>query len=118
MVKLSVVIPSYKDPLMFKTVESILSSSGLGDELEIISVLDGYWPSTTIQDPRVRFLHLGRNRGMRGAINAGVLIARGDYIMRTDEHCMFAKDFDKVILETIEDNWIVTARRFFLDPVK
>jgi hypothetical protein len=54
---------------------------------------------------------------MRGAINAGVAIARGEYIMRTDEHCMFAKDFDKIMIESCEENWIATAKRYFLDPI-
>jgi len=110
----SVIIPSYKDPLLHKTVESILEN--FEGEFEIIVVLDGYWTETW-GDPRVKVLHLGKNRGMRGAINAGVRIAKGDYIMRTDEHCMFAKGFDRIITETCKDDWIVTARRYFLNPV-
>jgi glycosyltransferase involved in cell wall biosynthesis len=114
---LSIIIPSYKDPLLNKTIESILLNSELGNDLEIICVLDGYW-QTIIDDPRVKVIHLGGNRGMRGAINAGVLVSTGEYLMRTDEHCMFGKGFDRILLETIEDNWIVCPRRFFLDPVK
>src|SRR4030042_1335202 len=102
-----------------KTIDSILSGSGLGDQLEIIEVFDGYWPTfELINDPRVRYVHLGRNRGMRGAINAGVLVSRGEFIMRTDEHCMFAKGFDKAMTDVCQPNWIMTARRYFLDPVK
>ena len=75
-IKLSVVIPSYKDPLLVKTIDSLLVNSELGDQLEIIAVLDGYWPEFELRgDPRVRYIHLGQNRGMRGAINAGVLIS-------------------------------------------
>lgn len=117
--KLSVVIPSYKDPLLIKTIDSILGASELGDRLEIIAVLDGYWPSFDLRiDPRVRYVHLGGNRGMRGAINAGVAVARGEFIMRTDEHCLYAPGFDKAMTDVCQPNWIMTARRFFLDPVK
>lgn len=116
---LSVIIPSYKDPLMVKTVNSLLESSELADDLEVIVVLDGYWPNFEItEDKRVRYLHLGKNRGMRGAINAGVDMARGKYIMRTDEHCMFGKGYDRILTRQCRGNWIVTARRYFLDPVK
>jgi len=119
MIKLSIIIPSYKDPYSVKTINSLLEGSELGDQLEIIDVLDGFWPSYEIvQDPRVRYVHLGRNRGMRGAINAGVSISRGEFIMRTDEHCMFAKGFDKAMTDVCEPNWIMTARRYYLDPVK
>lgn len=114
--KLSVIIPSYKDPLLENTIGSLLANSGLGDKLEIIAVLDGYWPPRTVGDPRVRYIHLGRNRGMRGAINAGVTIARGEFIMRTDEHCMFAQGFDKTMTDACQPNWIMNARRYFLNP--
>lgn len=118
---LSIVIPSYRDPLLFKTIQSLLDNSELSsDELEIIAVWDGYYPSgeLLIQDPRVRYVHLGRNRGMRGAINAGVDVARGEYLMRTDEHCSFGKGYDRILTGQMEDNWIVTPRRYFLDVVK
>jgi glycosyltransferase involved in cell wall biosynthesis len=112
---ISVIIPSYKDPYLHKTIQSILDS--FTGEFEIIVVLDGYW-TEVVDDPRVRVVHLGKNRGMREAINAGVRVAKGEFIMRTDEHCMFAPRFDQAMTEEFEDNWIMTARRFFLDPVK
>lgn len=118
-IKLSVVIPSWKDPLLTKTIDSLLVNSELGDQLEIIAIFDGYWPTFEIRgDDRVRYVHLGKNRGMRGAINTGVGIARGEFLMRTDEHCMFAKGFDKTMTDVCKPNWIMTARRYFLDPVK
>lgn len=114
---LSVIIPSYKDPLLHKTINSILEN--FVGEFEIIAVLDGYWPSEqVINDKRVKTLHLGKNRGMRDAINAGVAISKGEFIMRTDEHCMFAKGFDKEMTNSCKENWIMTARRYYLDPVK
>ena len=117
--KLSVVIPSWKDPLLIKTIQSLLTSSELNDKLEIIPVFDGYWPEfDLIEDPRVKYVHLGKNRGMRGAINAGVDIAQGEFLMRVDEHCMFAPGFDRIMTESCKPNWIMTARRYFLDPVK
>ncbi len=117
---LSVVIPSYRDPLLAKTIGSLLSSSELRDQLEIIGVLDGYYPTSDliVSDPRVRYVHLGKNRGMRGAINAGVAVSRGEFIMRTDEHCLFSQGFDRIMTEICQPNWIMTSRRFFLDPVK
>jgi glycosyltransferase involved in cell wall biosynthesis len=114
---LSVVIPSYKDPLLFKTIESLLQNAE--GEIEIIAVLDGYWPSVpVIKDKRVKYLHLGGNRGMRRAINAGVAISQGEYIMRTDEHCAFGKGFDVVLTRDCQPNWIVTPRRYLLDPIR
>mgnify|MGYP001585006831 CR=1 FL=1 len=38
--------------------------------------------------------------------------------MRTDEHATFGKGYDRILTETLEDNWIVTPRRYFLDVEK
>lgn len=114
---LSVIIPSYKDPLVHKTIDSLLENA-VGD-IEIIVVCDAYKSETPfIDDERVTVVQLGKNQGMRNAINTGVSIAKGEYLMRTDEHCIFAKGFDQVLTEACGPNQIMTARRFFLDPVK
>ena len=94
--KLSIVIPSYKDPLLHKTIDDLLEKSELGNEIEIIPVLDGYWPITPIKDdPRIKIVHLGGNVGMRRAINSGVLVSTGEYLMRVDEHQIFDKGYDR-----------------------
>ena len=98
---------------------SLLDNSELGDELEIIPVLDGCWLDPPIpDDDRVRVVHLGKNVGMRGAINAGVKVARGEYLMRTDAHCIFGNGYDRILTLQTADDWIVTPRRYFLDPDK
>jgi glycosyltransferase involved in cell wall biosynthesis len=113
---ISVIIPSYKDPLLRKTIESIISN--FTGEYEIIVVLDGYWPEEVLEDSHLKYIHLGKNRGMRSAINTGVEAAQGEFLMRTDEHCIFSKSFDQIMTKDLEPNWIMTATRYFLDPVK
>jgi len=118
--KLSVIIPSYKDPYLKKTISSILDNSELPeDQLEIIPVLDGYWSDDDIyQDDRVKIVHLGKNVGMREAINSGVRVATGEFLMRSDEHCMFDKGFDRKMTGVCEPNWIMCATQYYLDPIK
>lgn len=114
---LSVVIPAYKDPFVHPTIDSLLENAK--GEIEIIVVLDGFWPETPIKDDkRIKIVHLGKNRGMRGAINAGVRVAKGEFILRSDQHCMFAKGYDVEMTRSCRPNWIMTATRYFLDPVK
>ena len=114
---LSIIIPSYKDHLLQKTIDSILENSEIGnDELEVIPVLDGYWPNPALKEnPKVKVLHLEKKLGMRGAINAGVSAAKGEYIMKCDSHCMFSKGFDKILLGEIKDDWVVAPRLYRLD---
>ena len=113
---ISVIIPSYKDPLLHKTIQSLLDNAN-GD-IEVIPVIDGYELETPITtDTRVKPLYQA-NTGMRGAINAGVKAAKGEYIMRTDEHCCFDEGYDLKLTEELEDNWIVVPRRYFLNTEK
>jgi len=113
---LSAILPAYKEPYLDKIIDSLLDNAE--GEVEVIPVLDGYWVDKIRDDSRIKVLHLGKNRGMRGAINAGVLVSKGDFIMRADAHCMFAKGYDRILTESCQPNWIVTPRRYFLDPVK
>ena len=120
MVKLSVVMACYKEPYLNKVIEDLLKQSELGDQLEIIPVFDGVHPDpkTLIQDPRVRYVFLGKNVGPKGAYNAGIAISRGEFFMRLDAHCTFGKGYDRILTESCEPNMIMTARRYFLDPIK
>ena len=114
---LSVVIPSFLDPLLQKTIDSLLQNAR--GEIEIVVVLDGYWPKEyDWSDPRIKIVHHGKSRGMREAINAGVRASTGEFLMRTDEHCSFAPGYDVALTEHLEENWIVYPKRYYLDPVK
>ena len=114
---ISVIIPSYKDPYLHKTIDELLLKSV--EDIEIVVVLDGYEPKEPIRDHyRVKTVKLGKNQGMRNAINVGVSVSTGEFIMRVDEHQRFGYAYDKHLTDVFEDNWIVTPRRYFLDPVK
>lgn len=117
MKKLTVVIPSWKDRYLPHTVNDLLEHSELGDAMEIVVVLDGYDRSDLPEtNERVRVIRLKQNVGMREAINTAIRESESEYIMRTDEHCMFAHGYDRVLIDTCEPNWIVTPRRYALDP--
>ena len=111
MTLLSIVIPSRNEKYLKQTIKDLLSKA-TGD-IEIIAVLDGCW-SEIVENERVHYIHFTESQGMRGAINAGVAVAKGKYIMKTDGHCMFDKGFDEKLKEC-EKNWIVIPRRYALD---
>lgn len=113
----SLIIPSWKDHYLHKTIQSALDN--FTTDFEIIPVIDGYELETPlVDDERVKPVFLEKNGGMRNAINQGVKAAQGKYLIRADEHVMFAEGFDATITDTIQDNWIVDAVRYFLDPVR
>lgn len=114
---ISIVIPSHNDIYLYRTIDSLLSNAR--GEIEIIPVLDGYIsPRVFDYDPRVKPILHTQNLGMREAINTGASHARGEFLMRVDEHCMFGPAYDVTLTDTIEENWIVTPRRYYLDVEK
>lgn len=112
---LSIIIPSRNEKYLNKTVDDILVKAK--GEIEVIVVLEGYWPEPALNpDKRVVIIHNGQPIGMRQAINAGVAIAQGEYIMKLDAHCMLDEGFDVKLAADCEDNWVVIPRRKRLEP--
>lgn len=86
--------------------------------IEIIAVLDGYWPTPDelINDERVNYIHFTNPRGMRAAINAGVALAKGEYILKTDAHCSFSIGYDTDLKDYCDDTTVAVPRRYALNP--
>lgn len=115
MPRVSVIIPARNERFLVPTVQDVLTKAA--GEIEILVVLDGYWPDPPLPaDSRIRVLHYARSRGMRPAINAAVQMSRGAYLMKLDAHCMLAEGFDTVLVRDHSDDWIVVPRRYRLDP--
>lgn len=109
----SIIIPVKNEQFLNKTVQDLLKKAT--GAIEIIIVLDGYWPEEIIEDTRVNYIHFTGRRGMRACINAGAAMAKGKYLLKIDGHCMVDEGFDEKLKANCEDNWIVIPRRFRLD---
>jgi glycosyltransferase involved in cell wall biosynthesis len=114
----SVVIPARNETFLQDTIRELLHKAS--GKIEVIAVLDGYWPPVEqlVEDKRVSYIHFSESRGMRACINAGVGIAKGEYIMKLDAHCMVADGFDGALEADCDDNWVVVPTRRRLDPYK
>lgn len=112
--KVSIVIPARNEPYLQQTVSDVLTKA-TGD-VEVIVVLDGYWPDPPLAThPRLIQLHNGQAKGMRPTVNAGATIARGEFLMKLDAHCMVAPGFDEVLKADCPEQSIVVPRRYALD---
>jgi glycosyltransferase involved in cell wall biosynthesis len=115
MSKVSVILPSRNEPYLSQTIDAVLRNAE-GD-VEVIAVLDGYWPVPALRsDPRLVLLHRGTAQGMRPGINAGVAVARGEWLMKLDAHCDVSQGFDRILKTECDRDWIVVPRRMSLDP--
>lgn len=110
---LSVIIPSFNEPYLLNTIDSLLENAQ-GDIEIFVHVDDGIRVKFPRKDPRVKFQYSKSPLGMRGGINKGLAQAKGKYIMKCDAHCVFAPGFDKIITKNMEDNWLVIPRRYSL----
>jgi len=112
---LSIIIPSRNELFLHKTTLDLLEKAK-GD-IEIIVVLEGYWPDSKeiVNDKRVKYLHKGKAGGLRAAINSAVAIASGEYIMKIDAHCMLDEGFDIKLIKEHQDDWVQIPTRHRLD---
>lgn len=112
---LSIIIPSRTERFLDNTIKDVLLNA-TGD-IEIIPVLDGYEPDVYIDDPRVNYLHLDASKytQKRHGINKAVEMAKGEYIMSLDAHCLVAKGFDEQLTKDHQPNWVQIPRRHRLD---
>ena len=114
----SILIPSRNEPYLKQTLLDLLCKAK--GNIEIIVILDGYWPSydEIVEDPRVVYIHFPNARGMRNAINSAVAVSKGEFLMKLDAHCMFSEGFDEALKAHCEENWVCVPRRYALDVEK
>ena len=114
---LSIIIPTRQERYLQQTIEDLRAKAE--GSIEIIVVLDGYWPDPPLPNyDNVIVIHHGtieENMGMRQSINAGMSVAQGKYVMKSDGHCLFDQGYDKKLIEDCDDNWVVIPRRYRLD---
>jgi glycosyltransferase involved in cell wall biosynthesis len=115
MSKVSVVIPSRNERFLQKTIDDLFAKAQ--GEIEIIAVLDGYWPDPPLKDHKGLVpLHFGAQQGMRPGINAAMNIATGEWLMKLDGHCMVDEGFDVKLQADCDKDWVVIPRRYSLEP--
>jgi glycosyltransferase involved in cell wall biosynthesis len=118
MSKVTIIIPARGHaelPFLSNTVDSLFDNAA-GD-IEVIVVLDAYWPAPPLTDRKNQvIIHRGTVGGMRKSINTGAAIATGDYLMKLDCHCAVGPGFDEILAADCEDNWLAVPSRYSLDP--
>jgi glycosyltransferase involved in cell wall biosynthesis len=114
MPKVSVILPSRNEIFLEKTIDDLFKKCR-GD-FEILAVLDGYEPTPPIPErENLVFIRKPIAQGMRPAINDAAKIAKGEYLLKLDAHCMVEEGFDLTLAADCDKDWIVIPRRKSLD---
>jgi len=101
---LSILIPARNEMFLKNTVEDLLKNKN--PETEIIIGLDGQWADPQIADhPDVTIIHTGTSMGQRAITNRCASFSQAKYLMKVDAHCAFDKDFDRKMIEKMQDNY-------------
>ncbi|MBI2634978.1 MAG: glycosyltransferase family 2 protein [Parcubacteria group bacterium] len=109
----SIIIPSRNEIFLEKTVKGLLDNCT--GEFEILVVLDGYNPPERNSDSRVKYILHEDSVGMRAGINSAVKIAKGEFLMKIDAHCVVDKGIDEKLAADCGDNTVMIPRRYKLD---
>ena len=109
----SVLIPARNEQFLPQTIDDLCAKAQ--GEMEIIAILDGYWPVRVSEDSRVSYIHFTEPRGMRNGLNAACEIAKGDFVMKLDAHCMVSEGFDVALSKVCQENWVCVPTRKRLD---
>jgi glycosyltransferase involved in cell wall biosynthesis len=113
---LSVIIPSRNVstwPYTQKTVNDLFEKAV--EEIEVVIVFDGYVLNPPLNPHKnLTIIYHPEAQGMRPSINEGVSVAKGKYIMKSDDHCMFAKGYDKALKDNCASDWLAVPSRYSL----
>lgn len=113
MIELSVIIPNRNSPFTNQTIHDVLNKAGC--KLEVIVNVDEKWPNPLVPGDNVHYVHTFMPVGLRQAINRCVAMAKGKYILKVDDHCMFGENFGRILIDNHQDNWVQIPRRYALD---
>ncbi|MGH7412623.1 MAG: glycosyltransferase family 2 protein [Candidatus Rokuibacteriota bacterium] len=103
----SVIMPTYKrGPAILDSVRSVLSQTWR--DLELVVVNDGGDDAAgevvkSLNDPRVRYLRLDRNRGEGFARNTALQAAKGRWIAFLDDDDVYLADHIATLVEALAD---------------
>lgn len=114
---LSIMVPARGCKFLYNTIEDIFSKAT--GEIEVFVMADGEWPSPQLESHKnLTILHKGSVCGPRSNANAVARIAKGKYLMKCDDHCMFGKGFDEILKADCEPGYLCVPSRYSLNADK
>ena len=101
---LSIIIPARNEMFLQETIDDVFKNAK--GNIEVIAVLDGYWPEVGIKDdPRLTLIHHSESVGQRAACNEAAGVSQAKYLMKIDAHCGFDQGFDIKMMELMQPDY-------------
>lgn len=116
--RLSVIVPAFREPLIAETVSTIqttVADTVAPGEFEVVVVDDGSGDDTAdrAEAAGARVVRMPENRGKGAAVRTGFLEARGRSVVFTDADLAYPASTIVTLLAELEDGWdmVVGSRR-------
>ncbi len=114
--KTSIIIPTRNEigetaegvNMLQRTVQDIYEKAK--GEIEVIVGFDGPPYQRFPKYPDLITVQFPEPIGLKAMINELAWTASGDYIYKSDSHCMFGEGFDEILKADMQDNWVVMPR--------
>lgn len=107
-VLVSIIMPTYnRKNIIMKAINSVIKQTYKNWELIIIddgSTDNTYEKVSTINDNRIRYIKNNRKKGVSGARNTGLLVAKGEYIAYLDTDNTWNDDYLLLMVNTLINN--------------
>lgn len=110
---ISIIMPSRNEKNLNRTIKDLQAKAE--GKIEIIVILE---EKDEVRLEGVKYIHNPTPAGMKYAINQGVKLATGNYLMKIDGHCIVSPGFDKQLIKDHQPNWIQVPRRYKLNAEK
>lgn len=103
--KVSIVIPAYNEETNLLKTLSSLSKLTLAENAEIIVVNNGSTDRTQkiINACGVRYVHLAENKQVKGGRRAGLLAARGEFVLQADADTLYPPTWGQDYVLALKD---------------
>jgi GT2 family glycosyltransferase len=113
----TIIICTYNRAILLKrALQAVARQTLKSGQFEVIVVDDGSTDDTFSvcegmrkQMPNLKYVSTGENIGIGRAANRGLGVARGDYLMFTDDDCVVHGDWAERMREALDSNHIVAG---------
>ena len=119
--KTSIIIPSCNEVaktndgvnVLYKTVQDVYEKA-TGD-FEVLVGFNGKEYLNFRDYPNLRVVRLPENVGIKTMINLLVIMAKGEYVYKSDAHCSFGKGFNEILVNDMQKDYIMMPRFYVLN---
>ena len=114
---ISVIIPARNEKYLQKTLDGL--AENMTTPYEVLVGLDNYTPDPPIREAdNLTIYHSDKRVGTRVLLNKLISMAKGNYLLRLDPHCLIGRGMDAELLSVHKPGYTIIPSWYQLDAEK